>query len=110
VFDTWTIRRFALSNPEGDGQGDVPALLRRMADTIEGYGGVEVQDLVFHTEITAEGPWHSVTVYSPFPAIRSPTKGLAPWGSDRAVEAESLLRSAETASHPVPNLDSGRDG
>jgi hypothetical protein len=26
-------------------------------------GPVEVQDLTFHTEITAEGPWHSMIVY-----------------------------------------------
>lgn len=61
--ESWTCRHFAQRNPEGDGQGDVPALLRRVADSIEALGVVSVQDVVFHTEVTAEGPWHGMTVY-----------------------------------------------
>ncbi|HEY1778304.1 MAG TPA: hypothetical protein VGG41_19265 [Solirubrobacteraceae bacterium] len=60
---SWTINRFSQANPEGPGQDDVPALLRRVADSLEGLGPVRVQDLVFHTEVTADGSWHSVTVY-----------------------------------------------
>ncbi|SPL94663.1 unnamed protein product [[Actinomadura] parvosata subsp. kistnae] len=34
-----------------------------MADSIEELGKVEVHDLLMHTEITADGPWHNITVY-----------------------------------------------
>ena len=60
---SWTVEHFSQSNPKGDGQADVPALLRRVAGTIEALGDVDVQDLVMHTEVTAEGDWHSLTVY-----------------------------------------------
>ncbi|WP_431995987.1 hypothetical protein [Streptomyces griseoflavus] len=61
--ESWTIRHFSQANPPGTGQADVPALLRRVADSIESLGPVEVQDLVMHTEVTADGPWPSLTVY-----------------------------------------------
>jgi hypothetical protein len=61
--ESWSIRHFSQGNAEGPEQGDVPRLLRRVADSIEALGEVEVQDLAFHTEITADGPWHSITVY-----------------------------------------------
>ncbi|MET7389407.1 hypothetical protein ACFYPT_03325 [Streptomyces sp. NPDC005529] len=61
--DSWTIKHFSQANPEGAGQANVPALLRRVADTIESLGSVEVQDLVMHTEITADGDRPSLTVY-----------------------------------------------
>jgi len=41
----------------------VPALLRRVADSSERLGSVEVQDLTFGTEITERGPRHRLTVY-----------------------------------------------
>lgn len=59
----WTIEHFSQASPAGAGQSDVPALLRRVADSIEGLGPVDVHDLVLHTEITADGPWPSLTVY-----------------------------------------------
>lgn len=59
----WTAHHFSQANPAGQGQGDVPALLRRVADTIEGLGVVEIMDLVMHNEITAEGDWPSIIVY-----------------------------------------------
>jgi hypothetical protein len=59
----WTIQHFSQANPKGPGQDDVPALLRRVANTIEGMGAVRVQDLTFGTEITEDGPWHHLTVY-----------------------------------------------
>jgi hypothetical protein len=59
----WDIRHFSQSNPRGNGQGDVPGLLRRVAESIEGLGDVEVQDITFATEATEDGPWHSMTVY-----------------------------------------------
>ncbi|MFE9875213.1 hypothetical protein [Streptomyces sp. NPDC005784] len=61
--ESWTIKHFSQANPEGTGQDDVPALLRRVADSIEDLGLVEVQDLVMHTEITADGYRPSLTVY-----------------------------------------------
>jgi hypothetical protein len=61
--DSRSIRHFSLSNPEGPDQGNVPRLLRRLAELIEESDPVEVQDVTFQTEITADGPWHSMTVY-----------------------------------------------
>jgi hypothetical protein len=60
---SWPVRHFSQANPKGQGQGDVPALLRRVADSIEELGPVQVHDLVLHEEITADGPWVSLTVY-----------------------------------------------
>lgn len=60
---SWTARHFSQANPQGAGQGDAAALLRRVAESIEGLGPVEVQDITFHTEVTENGPWHSMTVY-----------------------------------------------
>ncbi|GAA0357836.1 hypothetical protein GCM10009530_03840 [Microbispora corallina] len=65
---TWTMHHFSPANPKGHQQGDVPALLRRVADSIEDLGDVEVHDLIMHTEITAEGPWPSLTVYFDYKA------------------------------------------
>ncbi|MEV3965188.1 hypothetical protein AB0M34_30605 [Nocardia sp. NPDC050193] len=59
----YTISHFSQSNPAGDNQGDVVALLRTVAASIESLGNVVVQDLVLHNEITADGPWPSITVY-----------------------------------------------
>ena len=60
---SWTIRHFSQANPKGKGQSDVPALLRRVADSIDKFGSVEVQDVTFQTEVNEDGPWHSLTVY-----------------------------------------------
>ncbi|NEW25147.1 hypothetical protein GV790_00390 [Nocardia cyriacigeorgica] len=54
---------FSQANPKGEGQGDVAALLRAVADTVEELGDVSVSDLVLHSEMTAEGEWPSITVY-----------------------------------------------
>jgi hypothetical protein len=59
----WTIHHFSQSNPAGDGQGDVPALLRRVADTFESLGDVNVQDLVFKSEPTRGEDSLQITVY-----------------------------------------------
>jgi hypothetical protein len=61
--DRWTAYHFSQANPDSEGKGDVPALLRRVADTIEELGEVQVSDLVMHSEVTAEGIWPSLTVY-----------------------------------------------
>ena len=60
---SWTVEHFSQANPAGKDQGDVPALLRRVADSINALGEVEVQDLVMHTEVTENGDWPSLTVY-----------------------------------------------
>lgn len=59
----YPISHFSQANPAGAGQGNVVALLRAVADTIESLGDVTVQDLVLHTDVTADGPWPSITVY-----------------------------------------------
>jgi hypothetical protein len=60
----YSIHHFSQSNPGGPGQEDVPALLRRVAATIEELGPVKVYDLVMHNEITDDGDnWPSITVY-----------------------------------------------
>ncbi|MBL1076043.1 hypothetical protein JK358_16720 [Nocardia sp. 2] len=59
----YTINHFSQANPAGPGQGDIPRLLRTVAATIESLGDVTVSDLIMHTEITADGPWPSITVY-----------------------------------------------
>lgn len=60
---SWTVRHFSQANPAGKGRADVPALLRRVADSIESYGNIDVQDMTFHTEITEVGLCRSLTVY-----------------------------------------------
>lgn len=60
----WTVLHFSQSNPHGPGQGNVPALLRRVADTIDGLGRVWVQDITFKTEPTGEDEFQvAMTVY-----------------------------------------------
>jgi hypothetical protein len=61
--DKWTILHFSQANPEGAEQGDVPALLRRVADSIEALGPVMVQDITFSSEPTADERDVSMTVY-----------------------------------------------
>lgn len=63
----WTIRHFSQANPAGPGCDSVPALLRRLADSIEALGSVEIQDVVISSEITEDGPWRSGTVYFHLP-------------------------------------------
>jgi hypothetical protein len=59
----WTIDHFSQSNPAGAGQGSVPALLRRVADSIDALGDVEVQDIAFHSQPTADEDDLTMTVY-----------------------------------------------
>lgn len=61
--DEWTINHFSQSNPKGKGQGDVPALLRRVADTIESHGDIWVHDITFHSEVTGGEEDLTMTVY-----------------------------------------------
>ena len=57
------IHHFSQSNPMGPDQGDVPALLRRVAASIEDLDVVTVQDVAFQNEVTEDGLWPSLTVY-----------------------------------------------
>ncbi|KQO60022.1 hypothetical protein [Curtobacterium sp. Leaf261] len=59
----WTISHFSQSNPIGEGQGSVPALLRRLADSIEELGDVDVQDITFASEVTDAEDDLTMTVY-----------------------------------------------
>jgi len=61
--DKWTIFHFSQSNPAGFGQGDVVALLRRVADSIDDLGAVQVQDVAFHSDVTGEEDDLTITVY-----------------------------------------------
>ncbi|MFF4413492.1 hypothetical protein ACFYY8_13245 [Streptosporangium sp. NPDC001559] len=59
----WTMHHFSQA---GD---NVPGLLRKVAESIEELGEVEVHDLILHTEIGCEdGNEYSVTVYFGYPA------------------------------------------
>jgi len=59
----WSANHFSQANPKGPGQADVPALLRRVAETIRDLGDIRVVDLVMHNEVTPEGNWPSIVVY-----------------------------------------------
>ena len=60
----YTTFHFSQSNPQGPDQGNVPALLRRVADSIAALGDIEVQDIVFHTQLDEDAEWWpSLTVY-----------------------------------------------
>jgi hypothetical protein len=61
--DKWTMFHFSQSNPTGTGQGDVPALLRRVAESIEALGPVLVEDITFSSEPTADERDLCMTVY-----------------------------------------------
>ena len=58
----WTILHFSQSNPAGAGQGDVASLLRRVADSLDGLGDVQVQDVAFRSAVTANEDDLGVTV------------------------------------------------
>jgi hypothetical protein len=60
---TWTTHHFSQANPKGSDQANVPALLRRIAESIELLGTIEVHNISFGTEMTENGPWHHITVY-----------------------------------------------
>lgn len=52
----FTAYHFLQANPEDDpNQGSIPLLLRRVADTIEEYGDIQVNDILLRTEITDNG-------------------------------------------------------
>ncbi|MEU6711184.1 hypothetical protein ABZ897_06845 [Nonomuraea sp. NPDC046802] len=69
-------RHFSLNNPQGEGQEDVPTLLRRLAATLEEMGSIDIRDVVFHTDTDDEGdPWPFVTVYFDDESEEEPPSG-----------------------------------
>jgi hypothetical protein len=61
--DRWTIFNFSQSNPSGEGQGDVAALLRRLADSLDALGDVQVQDVTFSSQVADGEDDLTMTVY-----------------------------------------------
>lgn len=60
----WQVFHFAQANPAGPDQDDVPALLRRLADSIEELGDVDVSDITFHNDFDPAGdPYLHMVVY-----------------------------------------------
>ena len=73
--DKWAVLHFGQSNPDGSGQGDVAALLRRVADSLDKLGDVTVQDITFHAEPTAdEDDLSMIVYYLPKPRRRAMTE------------------------------------
>ncbi|MET9630653.1 hypothetical protein ABZX92_24595 [Lentzea sp. NPDC006480] len=62
-FARWTAFHFSQSNPAGRGQGDVSALLRRVADTIDALGEVEIMDITFKATPTESEDDLTMTVH-----------------------------------------------
>jgi hypothetical protein len=61
--DKWTSWHLSQSNPTGPGEGDVAALLRRVADSVDALGDVQVQDITFHSQVANGEDDLSMTVY-----------------------------------------------
>jgi hypothetical protein len=59
----WTVNHVSQSNPTGPGQGDVAALLRRLADTVEQLGDGVIEDLTFASTPTSGERDLRMTVY-----------------------------------------------
>ncbi|MFG2167856.1 hypothetical protein [Micromonospora chersina] len=67
--ESWTIKHFSQANPVGLGQDSLPALLRLIAGSIEQRPGIEVQDVIQHSEVTADGNWWPATLYFHEPSL-----------------------------------------
>jgi hypothetical protein len=61
--DEWSALHFSQSNAAGSGQGDVAALLRRVAEALDELGDVQVQDITFSSRVTEGEDDLTVTVY-----------------------------------------------
>lgn len=61
--DRWSVFHFSQSNPAGPGQGNVPALLRRVADSVERLGAVDILDITFRAAPTESEDDLTMTVY-----------------------------------------------
>jgi hypothetical protein len=62
---SWSSRHFSLANPRDDGADDLPKLLRRLADEIEGrqLDPMKILDLTISQEIIESGPCWSASLY-----------------------------------------------
>jgi hypothetical protein len=54
---------FTVATARGPAQEDIANLLRRVADTLDQLGALDVHDITFHVDWTEEGSWPSMTVY-----------------------------------------------
>ena len=63
--DEYTIFHFPLRpvQPQRRGNGSRSALLRRVADSIDDLGDVQVQDITFHSEVTGDEDDLTMIVY-----------------------------------------------
>ena len=73
--DRTLLRSISQANPKGKGQGDLPALLRRFAETVEALGTIEVEDLVMHDDVDEDGSWLSFTLYYSKPRLAAVPNG-----------------------------------
>ena len=97
-------RHVSLSNPLDDGAADLPRLLRRVADLIEAEGvmAMEVLDVVVHEDMTADGPWWSMTVHWSPDAPDEEARSRA--------ETAHLLRSPTNAERLRSSIAAARAG
>lgn len=62
--EEYTCYHFSVSLPAGEGQDNVPNLLKHLAATLEDYDYESIQDVVFHDETDERGEsYPSFTVY-----------------------------------------------
>ncbi|MGH2627455.1 MAG: hypothetical protein ACRDHY_12480 [Anaerolineales bacterium] len=59
----WTCQQFAVS----DSEADVPRLLRKVADTIEELGEIDILDVTFCLEVEGPETEAKMAVYFSFP-------------------------------------------
>jgi hypothetical protein len=57
-----TLYHFTVATARGPAQEDIANLLRRVADTLDQLGALDVHDITFHVDWTDEGSWPSMTV------------------------------------------------
>ena len=83
------LRQFSLTDPPGDDRYDVPALLRRVADTLEELGPVEVADVVFDLPPSEDGDERpTITVrYHPTTSFEDVRDAFAPFLRDAEATA-----------------------
>jgi hypothetical protein len=66
----YSCNHFSINLPMGEGQDDVPALLRHTADTIEDIGQIEPRHLIMDIEVTEDGLLPVITFYYDRPVLR----------------------------------------
>jgi hypothetical protein len=66
---------FSLANAAGAGQENVPRLLRRLARNIDILGPMEVHDITYQVDVSANGTLRpSMTVYYSLSKGKRPTR------------------------------------